>query len=337
MHGRTLALLAALALGYAACGPNTTKSVVIDNGGVLESGTSQTLLQLIMQAPTHVSWQGRRRVEVHAAGTGTPVDLSYEETVTTDGRGGFSVHAEDLVSPQLAPSSETLFLLTQDRREGFMFRHRDPMVRDEGLLLQNYTVTDTGEIVQILGRDCAHLVLQQVQGGGNTLHWYPDLATGVLLDAMEYDDAGALVMRAEYTSFALDPDTSNVVWHVNPVQENPLDLAIAKQVLGFTPKQPHVLPPGYHLALAQAVVDPTDQRKWARLTYTDGLNEFFLLDGGPGVAPPTPQNPLEADVMRFLSIGPWVAADGAIGGRRIIAMGRMSVTGLQQLVESSIH
>lgn len=333
--------LLALVLALTACSDATWSFTSDTTGPRLESSGGSTLITKIMEAPDSVSWHGLRRIELHYTWNGAPTDLIYDESVTTDGRGHFTIETEDLIEPQLPANEEALFVLSQDQRAGFMFRHRDPMIRDEALLYQNYVVTDTGEIIQLLGRNCAHLVIQSSHGGSNTLHLYADVLNGVLLKTEEFDSSAALVMRSQYSTLTLSPNVANVVWYQPLVQEVELDLQDPQEVvqqLGFVPLQPQTLPAGFQMQSLDAVADPLEGREWARFTYTDGLEEFFFLDGGSaGNVPPHQGTFPQNDIVRYLSIGPWIAADGRLAERRVLVLGCMSIPSLKQLIESAVH
>lgn len=307
-------------------------------GGIAKSSTiDQALLQKVVDAPDHVAWSGRRRFESHFVAQGQPQTLVYEETVTTDGTGRFELKPEDLLVPALSSNEEALFLLSQSRRAELLFRRRDPTVRHAQLFLQNYSAFDSGGVVQLLGRDCAHWT---VTGSGNSNTWqlWIDLATGVILKFEEHDPSQALVASVEYLDFDDTPDTANAVWFVSPLQEAPLDLTQAQAQLGFEPVKPKLLPLGFRLDRAERVVEPVDNRTWARFTYSDGWNEFVFMDGGPMDQPQIAQGiSPNADVLRFAEVGPWMLADGRADSRRILAAVRGNSGLLKLLVESSLY
>jgi negative regulator of sigma E activity len=257
--------------------------------------------------------------------------------VTTDGAGRFELRADDLITPTLDPNAEALFLLAQENRESLMFRHRDATVRDEALFLQNYTATDAGVVEQVLGRDCARWSVQ-ANAGGNVWTLWIDLTTGVVLRWEELNAAQTLVARLEYLTFDDAPDTSQAVWHTNPLQETALDRVHPKSQLGFDPLQPKLLPAGFQLASAEHVVESVSGRTWARFTYTDGWAELVFMDGGPMTVPQTAQGYApDASVMRIATVGSWVVADGRLGDRRVLSAARGSADQLQALVESAVQ
>ncbi|MCE9593027.1 MAG: hypothetical protein K8S98_02440 [Planctomycetes bacterium] len=306
--------------------PATMKSSSID----------LTLLQKIVAAPTTVSWRGRRHFEAHYTFKGAPVDLVYEETLTTDGTGRYQLAAEDLIVPTLPAGNEALFLLTQDNREGLMFQHRDPTVRDATLFLNNYTAIDAGTTEQVVGRNCARWSVQ-ANAGGNTWTLWIDLATGVILKSEERDGGQALIALLQYLDFTDAPDTSNAVWHNSVLQESTVPTGQAQAVLGFAPISPRMLPPNYRLARTERVVDPVENRTWARFTYTDGWNEVIFMDGGAvngsiAIHGPAPQ----PDVIRITEVGPWSIADGRIASHRVLAASRGGESDLKLLIESSL-
>lgn len=330
-------VLALACFALAACG-RVDDGVEVSSTNVLEASTiDPLLLQKVVDAPSKVAWSGRRRFEAHYAFQGAPVDLVYEETVTTDGAGRFELRPEDLITPSLSPSQEALFLLSQQNREGLMFRRRDPTVRDAALFLDSYTVTDAGVVEQLLARDCARWSVQP-NAGGNVWTLWIDLATGVILKSEERDAGQALVSSLVYLDFDDTPDTSQAVWYASPLQESPLDLSQAKAQLGFDPQLPKLLPANFRLVESERVVEPVDNRTWARLTYSDGWSEFVFMDGGPMTSPQAAQGiSPDADVLRYVEAGPWVIAEGRVDSRRLLAAVRGNLGLLKLLVETAVY
>ncbi|MCC6409668.1 MAG: hypothetical protein IT453_21115 [Planctomycetes bacterium] len=302
------------------------------------SSVDLTLLQKIVDAPSTVSWMGRRRFEAHYSYQGAPNQIVYEETVITDGTGRFQLRAEDLITPVVPANEEALFLLSQDNREGLMFRHRDPTVRDAALFLKNYTAIDAGVVESIAGRSCARWTVHG-NAGGNTWTIWIDLATGVILKNEERDGGQVLISLVEYLDFTDAPDTVNAVWHTSPLQESPLVLSQAKAQLGFDPLKPKLLPANFRLLHCERVVEPIDSRTWARFTYSDGWATLMSMDGGEMPSPQPAQQGIApgADLLRFLEVGPWAIADGRVAGRRVLAAVRGNETLLKLLVESSVQ
>lgn len=302
--------------------------------------STQQLIDKIMHAPTSVSWQGRRRYEAHYPSGGSVHDLMYEETVVTDGTGKFQVQCEDLLVPALDVDDEAVFLMSQNGREGMVFRHRDPIVRRKNLFFQNFVATDLGQTVALLGRDCADLSIVS-QYSGQAWRALVDLQTGVILRLEERDPQGSLVSRFEYLTFAIDPALDGAVWHQSPVSEAPLDMEQAAQVLGFTPHLPKSVPAGYAVINTEHVIDPITGRDWARLTYSDGWNSLVVMDGGgaasAGAAPLTIQPDLQADWVRHFELGPWTLAEGLVNGRSLLVMGRMPLADVQTLIQSLVY
>ena len=309
--------------------------------GAIEPGTesqlaiagSQSLLQKMVLAPSSVVFQGVRRVEAHWEVDGASQDLVYRELVSGDGQGRFAIDPLEVLQPPLSQPETDVFHLLQKTREGFLYRYRDFRVSELGLFLANYRVTDSGAIAQVAGRACAELAIRPRVDSDRVWRVWVDLENGLVLRAREQLADGTLVSLMEFESLALAPDLSQVQFHVSINQEESLREDELVEQVGFPLAKPKLLPAGYQLTDTAAIIDITDNRPWAKLTYGDGLEQvIFLLGGAVGAQGLTG---LGADVVQALAVGPWTVLQGQVQGQRVIVMGKVSEQALLDMLESA--
>ena len=132
-------------LGLVGCDGSSADSTT--GSGIIGLSSTQTggfssLINAAADAPTMVSFKGRRSIEQHVIqDDGSLVDLLYQEDVITDGQGNFSVETVQVDS--FVYPSEEVFLLIQDLRQGLYFRYRDFQPRESTLFFANYQVIST--------------------------------------------------------------------------------------------------------------------------------------------------------------------------------------------------
>lgn len=304
--------------------------------------STQSLISLMIGAASGVSFSGVRRYEAYSVVNGQTEPLIYRESVASDGAGQFAVDPLDLIDPVLPAPDEAQFLLLQQVRAGLFFRYRDLVVRDEDSFFQNYSAVDAGTTVQFLGRTCAELTIQLLSGATNTYVLTVDVGNGLVLKAREELLDGTLVSLSEFETLALDPDLSSAVFHQPVNSEVPLDLDLqsATADLGFAPRPPKQLPSGWKLLEFSKVIDPIEDRPWAKFVYTDGLELIFLVQAKPNLvhqldgAPPGP--PYKTETVTTSSIGLWTVLHGNIQGRELVAMGKVDRLVLADLIQSTL-
>ncbi len=293
-------------------------------------------LALVLADPfATVAHEGRRRVTFFEHGGGVPKYVAYVERVVTDGRGNYAIEPLQALTPVLP--DEATFLLLMQAREGFIRRYRDFQVRDAALFRRNYAVEVSGALV-VAGRDCRALVVSNRLDGGR-FELAVDAATGIVLRAEEFDDAGLSLASVEYTDYQEQPDLSNVLFHQQRNQETSYDpkQRLGPQ-LGFKPRRPKTLPPGYELVEVATVADPDSGREWLKLTFGDGVRSLFFLQPMPSLLsiPSGLARSGEGDKIVLMRWGPVRVAQARIERYEFIAVGRATEEELVDLIESAL-
>ena len=296
----------------------------------------------LQAAPRTVPYSGIRRVSFRTLGPeGTFIDVAYREQVWSDGNGQFHIQPLDAEGPVFP--DEATFLLMQARREGFFFRYRDFEVRDADLLVQNYELFGGVHAEQFVGRSGMRAQLLRKLGGGRHYEVVFDIETGLPLRYVEFGDDAEPLASLEYESLDLDPDLSNVPWHLPSNVEETLDLAdgSAFAVLGFEPVLPQEVPEGFELHEAAKVEDHQSGR-WLKLGYTDGAEMLFFLSRprpAPVSLPTTPRSRKSVqpqDVVKVFGAGPVTVLQGAVGQHEFIVAGEVDQDLLLQMIDSAI-
>ena len=342
LRGARACLAALVMLMAAACGPAgdvPAGSAAAAPGG----GSDDDLLGKMVEAHFGVPFQGERTIQVFYGPQGLD-ELRYTEEVAADGDGRFAVTPLDVLAPSLPWEDEQVLLLILGNREGFHFRYPDFYVRERELFLQRYQLIDTGSTMSVAGLEC-HDVLVSRDPNPSGVIWRlavePD--TGLILRAQE-EDGGGLLSLMEFTAIDLTPDLGSVDWHVSANQETDLDIngGNLKQLLGFEPLLPHLIPDGYQLWETTTVIGPgPNQPTWVKFVYTDGLYEVFFLHGGRQSPPPSGNTSaqvwgFESDAVRSFSMGSWTVLDGLAQDQRVIASGRVPEADLARLIQSAL-
>lgn len=300
---------------------------------------SPALIDSMIAAASQVRFQGTRRFESHWKVGTTRYDLEYRERVSADGQGQFTVEPLDLIAPDVSTGQEDLFLLLSRAREGFNWRYRDFRIHHKPTFLRNYEVVDSGAIVQRLGYDCASLRVQRRSKAQVVYLLEVELGTGVVLSCRTETPDGALLELAEYESFELAPDLSQVAWHQPAVDEIDLVDPSNPTEIGGGAHQPRFVDGAFVQLAAQKITSTAAQtpNQFARYVYTDGLEVVFFLYGG-ALAPQSAGAQRVDDVVQVPpSVGPWQLVVATIHGERLIGMGRLNHEDLLDLVASALY
>ena len=163
---------------------------------------------------------------------------------------------------------------------------------------------------------------------------------GLVLRAREELLYGTLVAQTEFESLDLAPDLSGVAFSQGLTDEEALPPGSKPDLtgLGFQPPVPKQLPAGWRLQEVAKLVDPTDDRAWAKLVYTDGVDLLFFL----AAAPEPPQRALvggsaaQPARVRALSVGAWTVLQGDLAGHELVVMGKADEEVLADLIRSAL-
>lgn len=237
--------------------------------------------------------------------------------------------------------SPSEFVTIQMARAGFYHRYRDFRVRDLAAFLENYQLTSNGELVQVAGRDCLQLAVAR-KDASSSYEVALDITTGQVLRYREFDATGALFSSMEYETYNANPDLTQVEFHQQTNQEQPL---VSVADLGFSPLIPTLLPDASFTFLeASVVVDSSTGQKLAKFTFTDGVETIFFLDGG--VAPITPPKfgapPVAAgggqgDSVNVFHEGALTVMWGQVQGHAVYLVGKVPQDELKQTLQSALR
>lgn len=297
----------------------------------------------IADAPFNLAYRGERDVTIHADYQGLVTQLVYRELVASDGAGSFTVEPLQVISPVMDSYDEDRFLLFQQGRAGFFFKHRDFRVRDEMRFWENYRVQDLGITQVIAGRTCDTLLISRQDELGNNFTVAIDPTTSLVMSERRTSKDGALVSSVEYRTFELAPDYSDL--QMSPIQSSwtPTDLDGLGQVVAGDPLIPVAPPQGFELQEVgyQTGAGLAGDETWVQLTYGDGVEQTFFLfrqdAGGQGNAGSQASiGGMQEDLIRSMTFGPWAILDGRAGGRDVVAVGRVLEDDLLLMLQSSL-
>ena len=323
---RTLAL-AALVLPTAGC----------DHGGG-SAAASLTTASRTGSLPRfaelrEVRHTGTRKVELFDRSVEPARYLAYREKVASDGAGRFELTPLEPLT-RVAPDWPTFQFLQQSRAR-FLVRYRDFAVRDQSLFLRNYEIRDLARVETIAGRS-ASLYLVRRADGSHGFELAVDDETDLVLRARELDGDGQTSSQVTYESIDLAPSFDAVVFHRSTIDETeePLGEGL-EEAFGTPVLVPRLLPAGYELRHASTLIDDEGER-WAKLTFTDGVETLFFAQFLPAEGDAIAQRPPQGDELVVSRMGSVVTASGRIGPRRLLVLGKVGERALLDLVESSL-
>lgn len=302
---------------------------------------TQSLFQRIANSRQVTTFQGVRRVELFVDEGAVQHHSVLRERVSADGHGAFAIESLELIEPPMSNSQHALFIALQSLRQGMNWRYRDFSIHDVGLFLQNYRVTDTGVLDVVAGHPVIELLVERVDQSGSLYTLLVDSATGLVLKAHEESQEHVLISEMCYESLELAPDLSGVVWHQELNNEEPLPaIGPLTATVGFEPLVARALPAGFQLLERTSVIEPLNNSKWVKATFTDGVENLFFLHGGPivgdnGIKSGLPE--IEADLVEVTVAAPWTVARGNLRTQRVIALGKVSEADLLHLLRSALE
>lgn len=259
-------------------------------GGLAIPAGSPVTFQGIAQAPqiaSHDSVRVRRFLDHNAQ----LVQVRERLTVQADGTSdpAFKLEFLDVVSgSSSAGNARTQWSEVYRKHAGLLHMHGGFRITDAALAQQNYQLFDFGA-VQRLGRASRRVVVYpNAQDKGI---WLVDLdvETGVVLYCGEYDSRLQLVAELETTSFTLNGaviqlgprNPGKPAWSWRPKMQISRfqDFAGAAAQFSVAPVQPSIgtIVGDYSQRLIQVTEDPVNGDRTLVLGYTDGVDEFFVL------------------------------------------------------------
>ena len=333
----------------------------VQSGPAIPNGSPVTF-QLIAQAPQGVSHDSVRirRFLDHGAQL---VQVREQLRVQADGTSdpAFKLEFLDVVSGSSSTgTARTLWSEVYRKHAGLLHLHGGFRVRNAALAQQNYQLFDFGA-GQRLGRAVRRVVVYP--NAQDKAIWLVDLdvETGVALYCGEYDSRLQLISELETTTFTwngpvieLGPRSAGKpAWSWRPkMQVNRFqDFARAAAQFVTAPVQPAVgaIVGDYSQNLVQITEDPVNGDRTLVLGYSDGVDEFFVLQtqgsDNPFLNSPAVRNvnatqahaiasyddaSMRAYIFHEAGTTYWVVGSGSLSRLRDVSMRvcRQAVTGI---------
>lgn len=339
----TWAAALSIGLGLAACSRSGSELAASSEvAGEQQAGVG--LLGLLANAPASVPFEGVRQFQAHWNVGGTPQHLIYTEQVFADGLGNFSLTTTDVTAPPMTASEEALFLMTQQLRARTLFQARDFGVRDEDLFAANYVLIDTGLSTTVAGTPCQRVIAEQRVAAERRFLLDVHTATGLILSSREELLDGSLVSQTRFVSIDFSPNLAGVTWNLPINDEESLEPGTiqAQNVLGYKPRLPKVLPQGWQQIEFAKVHDPVDDETWAKVVYSDGVEQiYYLFTPGDGPTkelknPTGNPTPKHADRVSRMAVGHWTLLDADLQQGKALILGRTADGVLEDLLQSAM-
>ncbi|MEY4828453.1 MAG: hypothetical protein RLZZ562_249 [Planctomycetota bacterium] len=299
LAGGLRAGMGALCIGILSLAGSEVCRAQVQGGGAAIPNGAPVTFQQIAAAPLQASHESNR-VRRFLDPAGQLVQVREQLTVQADGTAdaAFKLDFVDVVAPTGNTSSaRTQWSEVYRANAGLLHMHGGFRIADAQLAQQNYQIFDFGSCRR-LGRDVRRVVIypnRQDKGA-----WMVDLdvQTGVILYSAEYDAQLRLINELETTSFVvtgyvveLGPRSrAKPAWSWRPKMQvsKYANLGVATAQLGsMTPIQPAIqsVVSDYRQSLVQVTEDPVNGDRTLVLGYSDGIDEFFVLQTKGGGNP----------------------------------------------------
>jgi hypothetical protein len=266
----------------------------------VQSATDVTF-QLLSIAPFQTSYQ-MQRVRRFLDGQGKVVQVREQLTLQGDSTvdSPFKLEFLDLAGPGSAVNStgRTQWSEVYRNHAGLLHLHGGFGVHDPVAAAQNYRLFDFGQ-AQRIGRPVRRVVVFPNQADKGIWVVEVDTQTGIPIYTAEYDSQLRLINELETTLFSVfgsslarngAPAGAKSTWNWKPRMRvsrfASLPLA-ATMLTGMSPIQPAIasIVPEYSQDLVQVTEDPVNGDRTLVLGYTDGIDEFFVLQNQGGGNP----------------------------------------------------
>ena len=266
--------------------------------GILANGAPVTF-QHLAQAPFQSSYQATR-VRRFLGSNSEIVQVREQLMLQGDGTrdSAFRLDFLDLIG-SIPPSATAQAVWSEVYRNnaGLLHMHGGFHVTDPALAQQNYQIFDFGQATRI-GRGVRRIVVFPTRTDKGIWVLDLDVVTGVALYTGEYDSQLRLISELETTSFALMGSAIQVSsrgatkpawsWRPRMTVSRFGDLQSANMRLGvFVPLQPAIggTVSDYRQQFVQVTEDPVNGDQTVVLGYSDGIDEFFILQSRSGGNP----------------------------------------------------
>lgn len=287
---RALALVATFASGVG--------TAPAQGGDAIPATTPVTFRQLA-SAPFQVSHiSDRTRTFLDSAGQLVQVQEQLTLQASGDDSSPFKLDFVDLVGSGVPDSvARSRWDDVYRNNAGLLHMHSGFRVTDAQFAQQNYQIFDFGSTLR-LGRAARRVVVFPLRTDKSI--WLLDLdqASGVTLYSAEFDTQLRLISEIETTSFTvIGPvvassagSSGSSAWSWQPrmsvTRVDTFDDALAIYD-ARAPKQPKIekFVTEYRQHLIQVTEDPVNGDKTLVLGYTDGVDEFFVLQSDTGSNP----------------------------------------------------
>lgn len=237
-------------------------------------------------APFHLTWQATQiRRSLDAGGR----LIEVRERLTVQGTGAqdspFQLEFVDLVGAVLTSAERQTWLSTYARHASLLFHHGGFAVHETALAEANYTLHDFG-LTRRANREARRAVVFPRRFDKALWVVDVDTETGIPLYAGEYDSALRLVGEVEVVAFAFGAQVPRLAAGWNWTPRNQVDVHATPQ-LAMQQMQPgFVVAPAlasilneYSVHIAQVTTNRLNGDRSLVLGYTDGIDEFFVIEG----------------------------------------------------------
>ena len=271
-----LGLVGALLLGS----PATAQAGLVDGQYVINQASDITW-QLVLEAPHAWSYH---TVQQRTLDDGQGSMVTLRESLKVQGKGSltspFRLDFEAVVGQQPAAASNNRWRAAYDAHAGLIHRHGAFAVRDARQAKKNYRLISFGDASRA-GRAAWRVVIFPLRLDKGI--WVVDLdrQTGVPLYRAEYNSNGKLISELEVTSFSLMQASARVrnAWRPRLEVSRLTKLNQVASRLSRQPAHPEVggIMNDYEQHMMHMTEDPLNGDKALVLGYTDGVDEFFIV------------------------------------------------------------
>lgn len=237
------------------------------------------ILKKSYYADARASYSGRMRTTVYTASGGTSADVLIN-------RNGAKTRMEYLSGASagtvLLDDGKSVTQLDSRARTAYVSGTPEAPERLD-LLLANYTAVLVGKD-SIAGRNCYTIAVRPKASGNPSKRLWVDRGTFLALKTERFSFDGRRTMSSEYTNidYSKRPDPSIFSipegWKtVRLGASGDSSLESVRSAVGFTPRKPSHVPPGYGFGGYYLRENPRGMR-FAGLRYTNGMNTVSIFE-----------------------------------------------------------